>query len=132
MATAAPRGVRVLIVDDERTVRDVARAAFEIAGFSVEAAESGEQALDEFRREPDRFALVVLDLTLPGISGRRVFHELRATRPGIPILLTSGFSAEEAVDLVAQPRAGFVPKPWRPQELVQQAQSLMSDRPRTP
>ena len=115
----------MLIVDDERTVRDVARAALEIAGFTVELAVSGEQAIEEFDRMGDGVALVLLDLTLPGMSGRRVLEQLRERRPALPILLTSGYSVEEAADLVAQPGTAFIPKPWRPKDLIEEAQRLM-------
>jgi signal transduction histidine kinase/ligand-binding sensor domain-containing protein/CheY-like chemotaxis protein len=121
---AGATGTVVLVVDDERTVREVARAALETAGFTVQLASSGEEAVAEVRETGDRIGLVMLDLTLPGMSGRRVFDELRALRPTLPVLLTSGYSADEAGDLVAQAGVAFIAKPWRPQRLVEEAQRL--------
>lgn len=120
------RGAKVLIVDDERTVRDVARATLEAGGFDVLAVDSGEQAIEEFRQNPDAYAIVLLDVTLPGISGRGVFQEMRKLRAAVPILLTSGFAEEEAADLVAQPHTGFAAKPWRPQALISELERLLN------
>lgn len=125
-SVTAAAGARVLVVDDEPTVRDVARAALEVAGFAVQLAASGEEAVDAVRRAGDRIALVLLDLTLPGMSGRRTFEELRALDPTLPVLLTSGFSAEQAGDMMSQPWVAFIPKPWRPQHLADEAQRLVS------
>ncbi len=134
-AAAAPEGAPdadagvILVVDDERTVRDVARAALAAAGFRVELVDSGEEALETFRAAPDRFGLVVLDLTMPGVSGRHVFEEIRAIRPTMPVLLTSGFPVEEVTDLVAEPLVTFVAKPWRPHDLVAHGRLLLRNRP---
>lgn len=119
----------VLVVDDERTVRDVARAALAAAGFQVELVDSGEAAIAAFREAPDRFGLVVLDLTMPGASGRHVFEAIRRICPSMPVLLTSGFPAEEVSDLIAEPLVTFIAKPWRPHDLVARGRELLRGRP---
>ena len=81
-------------------------------------APTGEEALATFEERPDAFTIVVLDLTLPGIQGRAVMQAMRDVRPDLPIVLTSGYTAEEAGDLTTAPRTVFLPKPWRPEQLV--------------
>ncbi len=124
-ATAEPAPVpHVLVVDDERLVRDVARVALRRSGHIVTEAPTGEEALAAFDQRPDAFTLVVLDLTLPGIQGRAVLEAMRERRPALPIVLTSGYSAEEAGDLTTAPRTVFLQKPWRPEQLVQSVREL--------
>lgn len=126
---AAPTGApaaHVLIVDDERLVRDVARVALRRSGLLVSEVQTGEEALATFAQRPEAFDLVVLDLTLPGLQGRAVLQALRDQRPNLPIVLTSGYTAEEAGDLTAAPRTLFLQKPWRPEQLVRAVRSLMA------
>ncbi len=120
-----PTAPGVLLVDDERLVRDVARTALRRAGHAVTDVPTGEDAVALFAESPDDFGLVVLDLTLPGIQGRAVMHALRTIRPAIPIVLTSGYTAEEAGDLTVAPRTTFLQKPWRPDQLVRSVAGLL-------
>ncbi len=115
----------VLVVDDERLVRDVARVALRRAGHAVSEVPTGEEAVEMFAARADDFGLVLLDLTLPGMQGRAVMHAVRAIRPDVPIVLTSGYTAEEAGDLTRAPRTTFLQKPWRPDQLVRCVADLM-------
>ena len=121
--SAAPE---ILVVDDERLVRDVARVALRRSGHVVTEVPTGEEAVALFEQRPDAYALLVLDLTLPGIQGRAVMQAVRAIRPDVPIVLTSGYTAEEAGDLTTAPRTTFLQKPWRPDQLVRCVRTLMA------
>ncbi|HTV00877.1 MAG TPA: two-component regulator propeller domain-containing protein [Luteitalea sp.] len=129
VSPAAPGAPRVLVVDDERLVRDVARAALTRAGYAVTEVATGEQAVTLFEQARDAFDLVVLDLTLPGIQGRAVMQTMRAGRADVPILLTSGYTAEEAGDLTRAPRTTFLQKPWRPEQLLTRVRELLAASP---
>jgi CheY-like chemotaxis protein len=118
----------ILVVDDERLVRDVARVALRRAGFAVTEVPTGEDAVTTFDAQPDAFAAIVLDLTLPGIQGRAVLQHVRARRPELPILLTSGFTVEEAGDLTTAPHTVFLQKPWRPEQLVRSVRELAAEQ----
>ncbi len=109
----------VLVVDDERVVRDVALRALQHAGFGVLAAESGRKAVEMFRARRDDVGLVVLDLTMPDAGGLETFAELRRLEPRLPILLSSGYT-DEAVASVCQgdPLAAFLAKPYAPEDLL--------------
>ncbi|MCC6164317.1 MAG: response regulator [Acidobacteria bacterium] len=108
----------VLVVDDERLVRDVARVALGRAGHTVTEVATGEDAVTAFTAAPETFSIVLLDLTLPGIQGRAVLQAMREVKPDLPIVVTSGFSAEEASDLTAGPCTVFLQKPWRPDQMI--------------
>jgi CheY-like chemotaxis protein len=103
----------ILVVDDETTVLDVARVALERAGHHVNVAASGPEAIDLLRTSPDRFAIILLDLGMPRMSGTEVLPRLREINPTVPILLCSGYSETEmrrrSEGLTV---TGFVQKPF--------------------
>ena len=104
---------RVLLVDDEATVRQVARRILQRAGFQVVEAADGPEALELFMASPDAYDAVVLDLTLPTMDGKTVLRDLRARRPDLPVVLCSGWSADEVADgLGAMRRIMFLQKPF--------------------
>jgi two-component system cell cycle sensor histidine kinase/response regulator CckA len=111
---------RVLLVDDEPSVRQIGRRILERSGFTVDEAGDGPEAIDRFRADPGGFDTVLLDLTLPSLDGLAVMRELRVVRPGIPVVLCSGWSAEEvAGGLGSMPHTAFLKKPYQVHELVQ-------------
>ena len=113
----------VLLVEDERKLRDLVRSYLERAGLVVLSAGSGVEALSlAFTAEPD---LVVLDLRLPDIPGETVARELRATGT-TPILMLTAKSAEE--DRIKGLELGaddYVTKPFSPRELVLRVQAIL-------
>jgi len=117
-AKSRPRPT-VLVVDDETVVRSMARAALERHGYEVVLAENGRQAIDLFSRNPMQFSLVVLDLSMPGMSGVQTLPELRRARPEIPVLITSGYTESQTLGMFAgQKVSGFLQKPFSSQFLV--------------
>ncbi|HKC51761.1 MAG TPA: PAS domain S-box protein [Myxococcota bacterium] len=103
----------ILIVDDERGVREVARRALEGVGYSVLLAADRGEALAQLRAHGAEISAIVLDLTLGGESGELVLAELRELAGKTPVLATSGYAAEPALRrLEAQGIAGFVQKPF--------------------
>jgi len=113
----APR--RILVVDDEELVRSLARAVLERAGHTVIDACDGEDALVRFKEAPDDVALVLLDMTMPRMSGVDCLRGLRAIRPDLPVVLSSGYNEQDAVARVAgRGLAGFLQKPYTAAELL--------------
>ncbi|MCP4873153.1 MAG: response regulator [Proteobacteria bacterium] len=109
----------VLIVDDEPIIREFASAALEQAGFEVVTANDGLQALELFQVDPSRFDVVVLDLTMPQMSGDETFRALRAIRPDLRVILSSGYDETEATArLAGKGLVGFIQKPYRTSELL--------------
>jgi CheY-like chemotaxis protein len=103
----------VLVVDDEPTVRDIVSAVLEAHGASVLPAADGEAALALLRVNAGRIALVLLDMTMPGISGEETLRRFRMMNFRHPVILMSGYSETETMkrstDLGV---AGFVQKPF--------------------
>ncbi|MBL8793222.1 MAG: PAS domain S-box protein [Planctomycetia bacterium] len=109
----------ILVIDDEETVRQVATRILQRAGFKVLQAADGQQGVEVFRRNHQEIAAVILDLTMPHMSGDEVVSELRALKPETPIVLMSGYHEQEVVNLFAgQNLAGFVQKPFRASDLL--------------
>ncbi len=114
---APARGGTVLIVDDEDTVRRVARRILEHAGFTVRTATGGIEAMRSLREAPAAVDLVLLDMTMPDMSGAQTLQELQRIRPGIRVVLSSGYSQEEMA-VPPDDVAAFIQKPYRPADLV--------------
>jgi CheY-like chemotaxis protein len=83
---------RVLFVDDEQALVEIARNSLEHLGYEVVARTSSVEALELFRVRAERFDLVITDMTMPNMTGDKLARELLRIRPGIPIILCTGFS----------------------------------------
>jgi CheY-like chemotaxis protein len=119
----------ILVVDDEPLVRDVARTVLERWGFHVRTAEGGPAALDIYRRERDNIDLILLDYTMPGMNGVQVLQELLRIDPDVCVVFSSGYSMDHDVNqLLAVGARAFVPKPYRPQDLVQTIRDALAQR----
>jgi PAS domain S-box-containing protein len=116
----------VLVIDDEPSVRDVARAILEKAGFEVLVAASGREGLERFRACADRIVAVLLDMTMPDLAGEEVFAELRSIRPGVPVILSSGYNEQDATRRFAPSGlAGFIQKPYLPADLLSKVRAAL-------
>jgi len=103
----------VLVVDDERMVREMVKRALERHGYTVLLADSGLAAIDVLRRHPGEIALVLLDLSMPHMNGEEALPELRKIRPEVKVVVSSGYSESEAMALFKGQRvAGFIQKPY--------------------
>ena len=111
-------------------IRDVGRLVLQKAGYRVLMAADGRQAVDLYRREHARIDLVILDLTMPHLSGRDTLRELVAINPRVRALVTSGYSAEDKLPIGVTGVAGFIPKPYRLDELLQVVRTVL-DRAKT-
>lgn len=118
---------RVLVVDDDRDIRDLVTFKLEQAGYEVRQAEDGLQALDAVREwGPD---LVVLDVMMPGLSGIDVTRELRAdpATAATPVILLTAKAQEADVETGFVTGADdYVVKPFSPRELVSRVQAVLA------
>jgi two-component system cell cycle sensor histidine kinase/response regulator CckA len=103
----------VLLVDDEPAVRRLGSRMLESLGFLTVTARDGVEAIDLLRGHRDRITCVILDLTMPQMDGKETFRELRAIRPEVPVVLSSGYAEQDATqDFVGKELAGFIQKPY--------------------
>ena len=115
--TGRGQGV-ILVVDDEVAVRDLLEAALPHFGYIPLLADGGAQALAIWRDRGDTIDGVILDLTMPGMSGKEVFAELRRLDPEVRVLLSSGFTEQDTTSrFVGKGLAGFLQKPYRLEDL---------------
>ncbi|HET6330541.1 MAG TPA: ABC transporter substrate-binding protein [Holophagaceae bacterium] len=120
-------GGEVLIADDEPGVLEAGQALLESLGFTVVTAEDGEAAIARFLEHVDRLRLVIVDQTMPRMSGADAFRAMRRLRPGLPVILSSGFSEEEVGDtLQAEGLDGFLQKPYRLADLERVVRKVLS------
>jgi len=89
-----PGKERILFIDDEPTIVDIGEQMLERLGYEVDTRRSGVEALGLFKSQPDRFDLVVTDMTMPGMLGDELAGELLKIRNDIPIILCTGFSQQ--------------------------------------
>jgi PAS domain S-box-containing protein len=114
-APAMPKGAgqRVLVVDDEAAVAQTTVHLLEQAGYRAEACTDPQAALARFRADPDGFALVLTDLTMPRLTGLELAAEIRRVRPDVRLLLGTGFSADlDDQRLTELGFSGLVLKPY--------------------
>ncbi len=123
---SAPRKRTVLVVDDEQVVRDVAKSSLERQGYEVLVADSGPAAIDVVRCEGGRIDLVILDLSMPGMNGEEALPRLRDLKPGLNVIVSSGYNEQDALRLFqGAVVSGFLQKPYTVQELTRQATALL-------
>ena len=116
----------ILVVDDEPMALVLLNQILSEAGHTVVTAQSGFEALDHFRKAPDRFALILLDLSMPLMDGEETFNHFRAIDPNVVVLLNTGFIENRRLDrMIANGLAGFLRRPYRADEVVTQIQSVL-------
>ncbi|MDX1649273.1 MAG: response regulator, partial [Myxococcota bacterium] len=116
----------VLVVDDEDAVREVAQVFLERAGFRVVAASGGREAVARLAEDPSIDA-VVLDLAMPDLSGPETLRLLREARPGIPVVIASGYGRDLAAERLGEAGVAFVAKPYEPEALVSALDEAMRE-----
>jgi len=114
---------RILLVEDEKTIRDTVAAYLEREGYWVTPAEDGQAALDHF--EKHRFDLVVLDLMLPKVPGEQVCKTIRDTSDVPIIMLTAKGELEDRVAGLELGADDYLVKPFSPRELVARVRALL-------
>ncbi len=115
---------RILVVDDEASIVQSLSGVLEDEGYQVLSAGSGEDALEEIRKEPPD--LVLLDIWLPGMDGLTVLERLKRTSPGIPVIIISGHgSIETAVKATRMGACDFVEKPLSIERILVSVQNAL-------
>jgi len=126
-SAAAQPGKTILLVDDDEMIIDVTGQMLKREGFEVISAGSGLQAVDMFKRHEDQIALVVLDMIMPGMGGKKTFKNLKSLKPEIKVLLSSGYSMDYDVrEVMASGACGFIQKPYSIRELVHKVDEILN------
>ena len=128
---AAPdTAARVLVVDDEPAVRAVAKTALLDEGYEVLEAGDGRQALERLAASDVPVDVVLLDLTMPALSGTETLREIRQFFPDTKVILSSGYAEPEALARAGGGQAAaFLPKPYTPAMLTSVVREVVQRRP---
>ncbi|MEO8257414.1 MAG: response regulator [Acidobacteriota bacterium] len=115
---------RVLVVDDEASIRDLLAKTLALAEYDVDVAADGRSALERMRLYP--YDLLIADLRMPGMDGLTVIREAKRYKADLPVLIITGYSTESsAIEAVNLGVAGYLTKPFRvPQVLAAAAKAL--------
>jgi excisionase family DNA binding protein len=115
---------RILVVDDEASIRDLLSKTLALAEYDVDVAPDGRSALDRLRLYP--YDLLIADLKMPGLDGLTVIREAKRYKSDLPIIIITGYSTESsAIEAVNLGVAGYLTKPFRvPQVLAAAAKAL--------
>jgi two-component system, OmpR family, response regulator MprA len=117
--------VKILVVDDERAVRESLRRALELEGYEIDLAENGEQALRRIELQPEPDAMI-LDVLMPGVDGLEVCRRLRGTGSRLPVLmLTARVEVENRVEGLDAGADDYVTKPFALDELKARLRALL-------
>jgi len=115
---------RILVVDDEASIRDLLSKTLALAEYDVDVAPDGRSALERMRLYP--YDLLIADLKMPGMDGLTVIREAKRYKSDLPVIIITGFSTESsAIEAVNLGVAGYLTKPFRvPQVLAAAAKAL--------
>jgi signal transduction histidine kinase/ActR/RegA family two-component response regulator len=124
---------RILLVDDEEQIIDIEQQILERLGYNVTPKTDSEEALEEFAAQPDRFDLVITDMTMPKMTGDQLARKMMDIKPQIPVILCTGFN--EAISeekALAMGIDKFVMKPIVKDELANTIRTVLDNRPTLP
>ena len=113
---ASLEGMHILVVDDEKIIREGAERILKKEGWKTTIAESGEHGLELIK--DNEFQILMLDLMMPGISGMEVLKNVREIQPGLLVIVITGYATiENAVEAMRNGAYDFIPKPFTPDQL---------------
>ncbi len=126
--TPGPRDAKtVLVVDDEADIRKWMSFLLERRGYEVLLASDGLEAVEVFDERRDDLLAVILDQTMPRMTGAQAFRRMRELNPDVPVFLISGWHESQAAGaLVEEGLAGFLKKPFKPDEIVDQLRRVQA------
>ncbi|MEX2260878.1 MAG: response regulator [Bryobacteraceae bacterium] len=117
----------VLFADDEEVVRRTAQAALQRYGFTILLAADGQEAVEMFRENAANIDLVVLDVTMPVMSGEEALAQIHAVKPRVRIAVSSGYNESEVLRRFVRRRvSGFLQKPYTASRLAEKIKEFMA------
>jgi DNA-binding NtrC family response regulator len=125
--TSSPleRAHRILIIDDEASIRESLETLLTLEGYNVETATEGESGLDQIDRTT--YDLVLLDFALPGKNGLEVLHVIRERHPDLPVIMITAFgTVDNVVEAIRTGAQNFVQKPWDNEKLLADIRSAIA------
>ncbi|MGA2260426.1 MAG: sigma-54 dependent transcriptional regulator [Acidobacteriota bacterium] len=127
MRRCGTEDVKILVIDDEDYMREIVRQALERAGFMVEEAANGANALEMMRKYP--YDVIITDLRLPGVQGEKLLQEALTIFPETIVIIMTGYgNIQTAVDAIRVGAYDYLPKPFQLDEMVMRVEKGLQDR----
>ncbi len=118
------RELRILVVDDEKWVRDMLLDVLSLLGYVPYGVSSGVEALSEIEKDPEAFDIVILDYSMPKMNGVETLKKIREIAPDLPVILSSGYTDMEVLKKVEKLRGVFIHKPYKMEALEELIKNL--------
>ncbi len=115
----------ILIVDDEQFVRELGEQILTKFGYTVITASDGESALSIYSKNTDQISLVILDLLMPGMGGKRCLEELLRIKPELKVIIASGHSPDDANTAMENGAKGFISKPYNVKNILSEVREVL-------
>jgi len=117
----------ILVVDDEYPIRSMLQEVLEMNGFQVYTAANGKEGVDIFRKFKNQIKLVILDMVMPVMDGRRAFSEIQKISPGQKVFVISGYTVKEDLDeIFSKGLTAFLRKPFQVKDFVNKVKTLLN------
>ena len=118
----------ILLIDDEAIVIEVSAQMLKKMGYDVLTAHNGRQAIEIYKRNSDKVAIVILDLVMPGMGGGEVYDRLKEIDSDVKVLLSSGYSiGDRAAEILSRGCDGFIQKPFNLSGLSNKLREIISN-----
>jgi len=124
--------VKILLVDDEKVIREVGRRMLEKGGFEVSLAGNGMDALNIYKKEKENIDLVLLDLIMPEMGGKETYRRLKEIDPDVAVCFTSGYGPYDRPEFMQFGQKCFIQKPFQTETLIQKIQSILETSEKNP
>ena len=118
----------ILLVDDEKLLREIGTAILSRFGYQVLTCPDGECALELYQKKQSEISLIILDLIMPGMGGKRCLDELLSIDPGVRVVVSSGYSGDNAYsEDVEKSAKGFIKKPYDINQMLNVIRSILDE-----
>ncbi|MGD8563580.1 MAG: response regulator, partial [Desulfarculaceae bacterium] len=119
----------VLLVDDDQAIRDIGSQILGEFGYEVKTAADGEEAVEIYSQDPEGIAIVILDISMPGMGGQRCLKHLLDINPEAKIIIASGYAPDGLLEeTLSSGAAGFVAKPFRAMEMLTKVREVLDKK----
>jgi signal transduction histidine kinase/CheY-like chemotaxis protein len=115
----------ILVVEDEKSLLDLACIVFESKGYTVLAAKDGIEAVEMYKQHREKISLVFTDIGLPGLNGREVFTKLKEMNPNVKVIFTSGIFTDIKAALLKDGAKDFIQKPYKQEYVLRKIREVL-------
>lgn len=118
----------ILLVDDERPIREIASETLQQKGYNILSASSGEEALEVYSRKHDDIDLIIMDIGMPGMGGVNCLHEILKINPLAKVIIASGyFINDQMKNKIDMKASGFIGKPFKIKDLLSKVREVLDE-----